>query len=335
MPVLALPSDVEAVFRDFRSAELATVARDGTPVAAQLSPLWRPETGQFLLTTGIGFPYKAYNARRYPHVALLFSNPTGSGLSDPPAVLVQADALVSDLVTWDDDLAQFYPWIFARQPISTTGAMAPFYRYVIPWYWQRLKIHLTPRRIRVWPYRDMMATPQELPLPSTEPPTPNLPPPARSGPVGSTDAFARTADAVRRFGDTRLTVLGSSGYPVSTLCAVTPDAAAQGLRLDVPPWLELAAGPASLMSHRHDAQLWNLAGYLSRGVVQQMDSGWLFRPAHFALSGGGGPKEMLTMVRVTRRAAQAYLRRRGTPPPPIPWDRIAAAKRQAQRASGR
>ncbi len=43
---------------------------------------WRnPETGKFLLTTSVALPVKAFNIRRDPHVALLFSDPTGSGLT--------------------------------------------------------------------------------------------------------------------------------------------------------------------------------------------------------------------------------------------------------------
>jgi hypothetical protein len=41
---------------------------------------------------------KAFNVRRNPHVSLLFSDATGSGLTDPPMVLVQGDAAVSDQI---------------------------------------------------------------------------------------------------------------------------------------------------------------------------------------------------------------------------------------------
>jgi hypothetical protein len=48
------------------------------------------------VTTGLGYPKKADDAARNPKVALLFSDPTGSGLEAPPAVLVQGTAAVDD-----------------------------------------------------------------------------------------------------------------------------------------------------------------------------------------------------------------------------------------------
>jgi hypothetical protein len=61
------------------------------------------ERCQVPVTSAIGLPNKAYNARRNPKVALLFSDPTGSGLPNPPTVVVQGDAIVSELITWDGD----------------------------------------------------------------------------------------------------------------------------------------------------------------------------------------------------------------------------------------
>ena len=48
------------------------------------------------MTTGLGYPKKAKDARANPKVAMLFSDPTGSGLDDPPQVLVQGTADVDD-----------------------------------------------------------------------------------------------------------------------------------------------------------------------------------------------------------------------------------------------
>ena len=83
---LPIPEEVEAVFREFRTCEFSTLAADGTPITWPMLPFWRAETGQFMTTTSIGLPDKAFNIRRNPRVALLFSDPTGSGLFDPPAV---------------------------------------------------------------------------------------------------------------------------------------------------------------------------------------------------------------------------------------------------------
>jgi hypothetical protein len=325
-----LPANVAKAFTQFRTAEFGTLARDGVPVAVPLSPLWQPAKERFLVTTGIGLPYKAYHARRWPRVSLLMSNPTGSGLADPPAVLVQGDATVSDLTTWDEDLAEFWPWLLARQPVSTTGAAGLFYRYGVPWYYQRLKIHVVPRRIRYWPGLDMAGTPQEVILPAGAgtPAAPKPPPPGPAAP-GDAAAFCRLARAAGRFPVPRLTVLDASGYPASTLCPAVPDSGDRVLRLDVPGWLGVSAGPASLMSHRHDEKLWNLAGFLARGVLEADDTGWLFRPTAY-VAFGTKPAEVLAFIRGSRRAARAHLQRRRTPPPPVPWDKLAAARNKAR-----
>ncbi len=163
MTVLALPADVEAVVRAFRTCEFATLAKDGTPVVWPTTPLYRPKTGQFLVTTSIGLPQKAFNARRNPRVSLLFSNPTASGLESPPAVLIQGDAQVSeDIHTWDEDLAEFWPLLGQRQPASRMFHSSALMRYLCDWYFMRLLIYVTPRRIRWWPAGHVAQAPQEV-----------------------------------------------------------------------------------------------------------------------------------------------------------------------------
>jgi Pyridoxamine 5'-phosphate oxidase len=111
------PREVEAVFLEFRTCEMFTLARDGTPITWPTLPFWYPDEGRFLITTSIGLPHKAFNVRRNPRVSLLFSDPTASGLTNPPAVLVQGDAVSPDevetsLLGFEDELRQ----VLRRQP---------------------------------------------------------------------------------------------------------------------------------------------------------------------------------------------------------------------------
>ena len=55
-----------------------------------------PDEKRFTITTSIVLAQKAFNVRRNPRVSLLFSDPTVSGLDNPPAVLVQGDAEPTD-----------------------------------------------------------------------------------------------------------------------------------------------------------------------------------------------------------------------------------------------
>jgi hypothetical protein len=69
-----LPCEVEAVFREFRTCEFSTLARDGTPITWPTIPFWEPGRERFRITTSIGLPQKALNARRDRRVSLLFSD---------------------------------------------------------------------------------------------------------------------------------------------------------------------------------------------------------------------------------------------------------------------
>jgi hypothetical protein len=161
-----LPAEIEAVFNEFRTCEFTTLAKDGTPLTWPLTALFEPEPGRFLITTSIGFPQKAFNIRRDPRVSLLFSNPTGSGLSAPPAVLVQGEARVSDAFdvspVQNEALRKCWLHIMRFQPFSLIYSNDPLSHYLYDWYFMRLLISVTPRRIYWWERGDFTQAPQEL-----------------------------------------------------------------------------------------------------------------------------------------------------------------------------
>jgi hypothetical protein len=161
--VAELPSEVEGVFREFRTCEMSTFAGDGTPITWPTLPFWKHDEGGFMITTSISLAQKAFNVRRNPRVSLLFSNPTASGLENPPAVLVQADAeapdeIVTSVEGFEDELRRVYQ----RQPASRAYGSNPLTRYFMDWYYMRLVIHVTPRRILWWPGGDFSQAPFEL-----------------------------------------------------------------------------------------------------------------------------------------------------------------------------
>lgn len=163
MSVIGAPDDVEAVLSGFATCEFATVALNGTPVAWPVVPLYQPERGRFLLTTTIGFAAKAANVRRDPRVSLLFSDPTGSGLSAPPTVLVQGTATVGEQIeTVSDDLLAHWARVNSLQPMSRFFCSTPPARWFMDWYYMRLLIHVTPRRISWW--ADPAAVPARMEL---------------------------------------------------------------------------------------------------------------------------------------------------------------------------
>lgn len=164
MPTLALPPDVESVFREFFTCEFTTVNTQDEPLTWPILCYYDRPQGRFILTASIAFALKTYNARRHPQVSLLFSDPTGSQLSDPPAVLIQGDTTVSEVVdvpppAWSGEM---FRMSIRRQPDSRKFVASWLARRLFLFYFQRIAMFVTPRRMLVWPHRDFSLTPNEL-----------------------------------------------------------------------------------------------------------------------------------------------------------------------------
>ena len=166
-----LPVAVVDVFNHFFTAELTTLGRTGTPVTWPIMPIFWARRGLLVTLTSIGLPQKAFNIRRNPQVALLFSDPTGSELAHPPAVLVQGEATVADQVTTsraDTDPELFEVMLvqarkmIQRQPAMSLYLSNPITRYLMDWYFMRLRISVTPRHIFWWEDGDFSRTPHQL-----------------------------------------------------------------------------------------------------------------------------------------------------------------------------
>src|SRR5438105_10132611 len=122
MPALQLPPDIEAVIREFYTCEFTTVNKAGQPMTWPSVPYYYEPEGQIVAAVSVAFPVKAYNARRHPQVSLLYSDPTGSGLSDPPAVLVQGDATVAEILEYPPPIIGLLKTVVHHQPDSARFA---------------------------------------------------------------------------------------------------------------------------------------------------------------------------------------------------------------------
>ncbi|MBK9053611.1 MAG: hypothetical protein IPL78_22730 [Chloroflexi bacterium] len=117
-----------------------------------------------------------------------------------------------------------------------------------------------------------------------------------------------------------LTVVDAGGFPFSGRCVPQPDEARQVIRVTLPPDAFVQPGPASLMSHAHDDQMWNLRGYNVVGELEREGEGWVLRPRR--LLPGLDTGNMLAQIKMlfkSRRAAQQYLDKRNLPRPKIDW----------------
>lgn len=288
-------SDLAAIIRAYRTCEFATLAKDGTPVAWPVSP-WLRADGTFVVTTSLGFPQKALNVRRDGRVALLFSEPHGSGLEGAEQVLVLATASCADeIATTPGDLAPYWSMLFQRQP-SSKAYLNPLLRPVVDWYYMRLVIDVTPTRVLTRP--PVVARPI-----------------AASGLPGSS--------ALSGFSSAVLSARDPEGAPV--VARVHPEPGESGYRIEMPGDITAAAGPASLLVHRHDDELANLRFALVRGHLTEDGGQWCFTPSQVIDPAGTA----LSTLRRTRRSARKYLSKRGLPRPRVDWAAFAATAKTA------
>jgi hypothetical protein len=136
-----------------------------------------------------------------------------------------------------------------------------------------------------------------------------------------------------RFGSAVLTGLDANGDPVSVRCQPTLDHRALVLRVAVPDELGMVPGPAGLLCHHHNEQLWGLESFLLRGTLEQAGQGWAFRPRQLVPGMETAPLTNLRLLRACRRTAKRYLAARGLRRPTIPWAHYAQIKRQARTPS--
>src|ERR687892_584576 len=148
-----LPTEVQQVFDRFVTTEFTTVDATGQPITWPLTPYYRPGAPCIDVTTGLGYPKKAKDAGANPKVALLFSDPTGSGIEGCPQVLVQGTAEVDDR-DLDANRERYRRESVEKLPgIKDDLPPRPLDR-MFAWYFTRIYIKTRPERVYVWPQGD-------------------------------------------------------------------------------------------------------------------------------------------------------------------------------------
>jgi len=130
-----------------------------------------------------------------------------------------------------------------------------------------------------------------------------------------------------------LSFVDAEGFPLSVRCAPQADEARQVIRVTLPPGVTVQPGPASLMSHYHDHQLWNLRGYNVFGTLEpeaEGQGGWVLRPRKIISGLDSNPLRSFRLLSDARRAAQRYLDKRNLPRPQIDWSGIKRLHAEAR-----
>jgi len=296
------------VFERFITTELTTIDRSGQPITWPVTPYYTPGGPCIDITTGLGYPKKANDARANPLVALLFSDPTGSGHEDPPVVLVQGIAEV------DDRDLEANRARYARESVEKLPAIKkllppePLQR-LFAWYFTRIYVHVRPERVYVWPGGDVSREPELYGSHVEE---------IRSGHSEEPDRFHANPKGGASTWDARLHALGST-YPTAVLSIVSPDGFPFAIRLPVrvdpaDRWIRIEAEPvgvplqpglACLTAHVHSEQFTWQRNFQVRGDLVRREDGWVLVP-HKLVGGFEVPPSRLAVLRANAAKARRF-----------------------------
>jgi hypothetical protein len=304
----SLPADVQAVFDRFITTELTTISSAGQPITWPVTPYYSPGGPCIDVTTGLGYPKKAHDARANPLVSLLFSDPTGSGLQSPPMVLVQGSAEV------DDRDLEANRKRYARESVEKLPEIAKLtppepVRRMLNWYYARIYIHVRPERVFVWPRGDTAAEPQLYGAHMEE---------VRSGHSEEPDRFHADPRGGASSWHPRIRELGTK-YPEAVLSIVSPDGFPFAIRVPVhvdeaARWITIGGeltgmplqpGLACLTAHGHAERFSWQQNFQVRGDLAFMEGRWVLIPRRL-VGGFEIPRSRLAMLRANVAKAARF-----------------------------
>jgi len=143
----------------------------------------------------------------------------------------------------------------------------------------------------------------------------------------------QAADSIGRFPEVIFTALSFDGYPVSVRQrSPRYDAETGEMRVRIPASVAVAPGPANLLAHYHDENLWNLTMIRIKGRVERRSKDWVFISTEFTPTPRGRLKPRWLMAKAMRRASRRYLATRDLKRPEVDWATIKSLPHQAELA---
>jgi len=290
-----LPQEVQEVFGRFITTELTTVDSRGQPIAWPVTPYYEPGGATIDITTGVGYPKKAQDARRNPQVSLLFSDPNGSGIESGIRVLVHGTAEVDDRdlkanrERYRKESLEKLPAIKKLMPPKAVEGL-------FSWYYERIYVKVRPERVFVWPDGDPTSEPilhdshlEEVRSGHTQEPE-EPPPPAAGGEVAWDD---RIEELGRRYDDAVLAWVAPDGFPLAARLPVSCDGSSNRVRIGAEPaGLPMLEGRVCLTAHSHAPDFSWQENFQVRGDLARDADGWALTP-HKLVGGFELPDESM------------------------------------------
>lgn len=273
-PEVALPVLERAI-----TVEYTSLTRAGAPVTVPLTPFLGRGGRTLDVSTGLTYPAKAERARRNPRVCLLYADAIGSGLADPPVVLVQGFATVRD-GDLQANTDRYVRETLAKLPAAFAG-MPDLILRRLDWYFARIWIEVTPTRIWWWEAKARDREPGEWVAPASTAAPPSDPAPRGRPPAAWLEAPADWRSAARHaaahLGHRDLSWVGADGFPLS-VPVVVAETMEHGFRLRVGCRLPAAPqGPYCLTFHAHTPEFTRQENRTFLGELSTADQEVVFR----------------------------------------------------------
>jgi hypothetical protein len=270
-----LPQEVRDAFERFITCEFTTVDAAKQPITWPVTPYYRQGDPTIDVTTGLGYPKKADDARAHPSISLLFSDPTGSGMESGLKVLVQGTATVDDAdlkANADRYLSE------SGEKLPATKKMHPPkpLRAMLNWYYARLYIKVRPERVFVWPDGNLAEEPavhdahlEEVRSGHVEEPAEDHGAPAAGG-----AAWDERLDFLEGHETGVLSWMGPDGFPIAVRVPFSTEPSRGEIAIEAEPaGLPLIEGRACLTVHRHAPDFSWQRNMQVRGNLTRSDEG--------------------------------------------------------------
>ena len=289
----SLPDTVQEVFDRFITTEYVTVDARGQPIAWPVTPYYRPGEPTIDVTTGIGYPKKALDARRNPKVALSFTDPTGSRVESGIRVLVQGIAEVDD-ADLDANRERYRREAVEKLPGGKDLLPPRVVEGLMGWYFERIYVKVRPERVFVWADGDPATEPEvydahieEVRSGHSEEPVERHAPAAG----GATRWDDRMEELGRRHPTAVLAWLAPDGIPLAVRVPVLSESETRSVRIGAAPaGLPLLEGRACLTAHAHGPDFRWQENFQVRGDLVRDGDSWRLVP-HRLIGGFELPKE--------------------------------------------